>query len=590
MKERHSAWNPGLESDIPPAYRVLETIYRPEHVSSSIADIDEISAQTGLSRQELVVFKPMRLALHELIIRVTADIVVLEGKDEIELGKNFRSIVRTILSRYIEPCATELEHDYDQLRREIRTRVEALIFETLFTPHTPVQPKRNLFSFGRRQTRQPGYADRESTLEREQKAISSLKERGLAARDALSSAIFRNVYHLLGSLAGNRGYLGPDPEFLISLACNRICNTYGSEQIGEKIAPLIDAAIAQEGYTRINSADNPLLISLKGASAAGKSSLRPMLQRMMSEHGIQPGGYAIISPDVWRRLLLDYESLGPAYKYAGRLTSHELIIIDGKLDHYLREKANRLGAMPHLLVDRFRFDSFSTERIGRILHDTYVKHVHTLAMYFVVTPPHATVERGWERGLQTGRYKAVEDFLDHSIEAYTGMPKILFKWLAYQRPLFRYEFLDNSVPKGTYPKTIAFGTQHEMNIVDCSALIDIERYQKINIRARCPEQVYPDAAVLAVNNNIGFLRQCVNKIPRINFLDPQTGVTYLTTNNGNFKLVNDKVFMRMREDGELRLILRELAPELIEPHTGMSADSSAQREHCQSAYANLSGE
>ncbi len=87
-----------------------------------------------------------------------------------------------------------------------------------------------------------------------------------------------------------------------------------------------------------------------------------------------------------------------------------------------------------MLVDRFRFDSFSTERISKVLHGTYVRHVDTMYMYFVVTPPHATVERGWERGLQTGRYKAVEDFLDHSVEAYVGMPKILFKWLANDRP------------------------------------------------------------------------------------------------------------------------------------------------------------
>ena len=49
--------------------------------------------------------------------------------------------------------------------------------------------------------------------------------------------------------------------------------------------------------------------------------------------------------------------------------------------------------------------------------------------------------------------------LGHAIEAYTGMPKIFFKWLAYRSPEFRYAFLDNRVPKGQFPTTIARGNQ-----------------------------------------------------------------------------------------------------------------------------------
>ena len=57
----------------------------------------------------------------------------------------------------------------------------------------------------------------------------------------------------------------------------------------------------------------PVLISLKGPSAAGKSSIRPMVKRLMHDSGIEPDAYATISPDVWRRLLLDYDALGEAF-------------------------------------------------------------------------------------------------------------------------------------------------------------------------------------------------------------------------------------------------------------------------------------
>ena len=51
-----SAWNPGIESQIPSAYRHLETIYRPENVFTSREEVDELTRETGLSHEELVTF------------------------------------------------------------------------------------------------------------------------------------------------------------------------------------------------------------------------------------------------------------------------------------------------------------------------------------------------------------------------------------------------------------------------------------------------------------------------------------------------------------------------------------------------------
>jgi hypothetical protein len=555
-----SAWNPGLDSDIPPAYRILETIHRSENVTTQMADVDEISAQTGLSTQELVVFKPQRLALHELIVRVTADILVPEGEDEAELGTNFRRICNRIHSAYIVPRMSEIDRVYNELRDDVYTRARRELVEALSTTSAPKPERKSIFPFARRDKKKERPGRTETTVERERRAIAAFKKKGLATDDPLSNALYRSLYHVLGTIAGNRGYLGPDAELLATLVCNHLCNTYGSDEIGRSLTPLIAEAAEKEGYPTVPNAARPLLISLKGASAAGKSSVRPMLSQMMVDQGMVAEGYATISPDIWRRLLLDYEGLGEAYKYAGRLTGREVLVIDGKLDHYIRDKAERQGAIPHILVDRFRFDSFSTERISKVLHGTYVRHVDSMYMYFVVTPPDATVDRGWERGLQTGRYKAVEDYLDHSVEAYVGMPKILFKWLASNRPSFKYEFLDNSVPKGTYPKTIAFGTRSEINIIDCSVFVDIERYQKINIRAKTRQEVYVAGPRSSVKNNIGFLRQCVKKIPTVNFIDEATGETYVTARNGRFIALNKDMLYRQLQDDERAQIFAELAP------------------------------
>jgi len=559
-----SAWDPGLESDLPRKFRKLESIYRAENSSTQISDLDECSEMTGMSPEDLAVFRPSRLVLHELIVRITADIVVLEGEEEEDLGKNFRRIARKILSDYLDPHMGEIEQAYADLRDRAEVLIEKALSQSLFKSEQAVAPKRGFSLSGLLGANKPPPVTRESVHDREIRIVSAYKEQGLAAEDALEKAMFKALYRVLGSIMAKRGYIGSDRRLLINLVRDQVCNRYGSAMIGEMITPHIEEAIERERYGRIPNSEAPILISLKGASAAGKSSLRSMLKKVLGEQGIGADGYGTISPDIWRKLLLDYETLGEANKYAGRLTSNEVIVIDSKLDHYFRDKANRNGSIPHLVVDRFRFDSFISEKVARILHGTYVKYVDTMYMYFIITPPEETVERGWQRGLERGRFKAVEDFLDHSVEAYAGMPKILFKWLAYDKPLFKYEFLDNDVPRGTFPKTIAYGTQSEINIIDPLAMIDIERYQKININAKSPDEVYPEPTQLSVENNAGFLQQCVKRIPSVNFIDRVSNTVYVRVSNGVFEVTNEGVFAAAIGDEQLAEVYSTIAPSLLE--------------------------
>ena len=560
---QYSAWNPGIESEIPAAYRELETIYRAENVTSSIDEINEFTANTGLTHDELVVFRPMRLALHELIVRVNADIVVLEGEQEEDLGINFRIIADQIYCKYVLPQRPKIERAHRALDQQVRGLLEAEFAQTLFPAASSLaKSKPSIMSriFG---TSKKPAVPTETTLERQLRIINSFKEQGLNTSDELERAIFRGLYQVLGAIVATRGFLGHDQEQLIDLTARHVCNHHGSRMIGKQIDAWVKQAIETEGYDLIPEAQKPVIISLKGASASGKSSLRPRLLKMINELGIEADGYGTISPDIWRRILLDYDSLGEAYKYAGRLTSNEVNIIDRKLDQYIRAKANHRNSTPHLVVDRFRFDSFQSEKISRILHKTYAKYTDTMYMYFIITPPEATVERGWKRGLVRGRYKSVEDFLGHCVEAYAGMPKLLFKWLSTPMPRFIFEFLDNSVPENSYPRTIARGTQGTMDIYDSIALINIERYQKINVMARSPETVYPQQSLMEIPENTGFLRLCIRKIEHIRFIDQETEKEYLHVHKGTFKLIDTSIFETKINNPELALIFSEIAPEVI---------------------------
>ncbi|MDA8260152.1 MAG: hypothetical protein M0Z99_31730 [Betaproteobacteria bacterium] len=558
----YSAWNPGVGAGIPAEFKALETILRPECAFTACAEIDELVALTGLPHEELTLFRPQRLALHEIIIRVTADIAVAEGDEEEDFGRNFRRIATKIRNDYVVPHINEVEQAYAELSRHAADLVRRILAETLFASPAVVTPPGWL---GRWRKSKPSVTSSEPAAEREYRIVAGYKTLGLSTKDPLRRAVYKSLYRVLGAIAGKRGRLGADQDLLAKLVVRHVSNSQGSQLIGQLIAPLVDAAIEREGYVRVATQAAPVLISLKGASAAGKSSLRPMLKQILSEQGIEADGYATISPDVWRRQLLDYESLGPARKYAGHLTSRELMVIDGKLDRYIRDKANRQRAIPHLLVDRFRFDSFTAEKVARVLHDTYARYVETMYMYFIITPPEETVERGWRRALERGRYKAVEDFLAHGVEACRGMPKLLFKWLASPRPDYRYVFLDNRVPRGTFPRTIARGDRSGMVIYDPLALIDIERYQKVNIHARTPAELYPPPSEMAVAANCGFLKECVRRIGSVDFVDRESGSAYLRARQGSFEVLDPTLLARVREDAELAAALDQVAPQVRAP-------------------------
>jgi len=264
------------------------------------------------------------------------------------------------------------------------------------------------------------------------------------------------LHRIVTAICNRHGRPVGDPALIARLAADRVGNGHGSDTIGEMIEPWIIEAARGLNYRLLPAQDRPVVMNVKGASASGKSTLRPRQKQLAAGLGIDWADFALISPDIWRKYLLDYDSLGDAYKYAGTLTGHEVAMIDHKLDHYMAGRGER-GAIPHLLIDRFRFDSFAVtpdeEEGGRLL----TRFGATVYLFFMITPPEATVERAWKRGLQFGRYKAVDDLLDHNVEAYTGMPRLFFTWALRSDKTVHYEFLDNSVDKGARPRTVAYG-------------------------------------------------------------------------------------------------------------------------------------
>ena len=565
-ENRVNAWNPEIRSTLPAEYLPLSTMFRPENVFTSIETANELSGFTGLPVQQLICFRPERLVVHELLIRVSADIFVSDGSKYEDLGVNFRAVVAQILNVYIEPEIEQIKARFEHLREECDAMIRAQLESELFTPVARNAPRKSGFSLARLFGTKPAKVKsvaRESTEQRHQRLLSGWQQQAKSNTDDLSAAVFAALSQIANALIIKHGRIIGDIELLSSLASAMVCNQHGSKIIGEMIVPCIRQAIEKEAYRSLPAQAEPVVINVKGASASGKSTMRPLQQKHIEKLGLSWQDFALISPDIWRKYLLDYDSLGGARKYAGTLAGDEIPIIDKKLDLYIGKKS-AAGEISHLLIDRFRFDSFAPGQDSEQGSNLLTRFGHTIYLLFIVTPPPATVERAWLRGQQVGRYKAVDDLLHHNVEAFTGIPVLLFTWALRRDKTVYYEFLDNSVAHRQTPKTIAFGLNEEMYIVDFKCMLDIVRYTRINIEAINPEDVYPSAEKMRAEANTAFVVDCAQKIPRINFVERSSGLVYACMESGRMQWVDREQLQSVIADDETRAGLLAMAPRLLQ--------------------------
>ncbi len=490
-------WNPGIESQVPKELRHLATIFRAENVFTSLAAAVELRGLTGFNLSELVVFRPQRLALHELLVRITADFAVPDGTRIADLGLNFREIARLLLSRYLEPSMEVITEAYRRAARDANELIESAM----------ARLSRNWGP--------PEIAEFEKLA---------------AASDPAAAAGYKSLARVLSALFTTQGAAWGTKDLIASMAAGMACNDFGGDCIGQAVAPLLLGAAREQGYKLLPRQEHTVVINTKGPSASGKSTLRPLQKKLAGDIGVQWSDFALISPDIWRKQLLDYASLGAAFKYAGAFTSDEVQIIDQKLDRYMAAK-NRRGDMSHLLIDRFRFDSFAPDS-NEAGSNLLTRFGQTVYLFFVVTPPEMLVERAWMRGLEFGRYKAVDDTLAHSVEAYSGIPDVFFTWVRRSDKRIQFEFLDNTVLLGERPRTAAFGDNETLNVLDVKTTLDIERFARIDVDAAAPEYLYPDPVLLAAEKNVNFLQRCIKSFHWVNFAEQASGRIYLRIERG----------------------------------------------------------
>jgi len=74
-------WNPGIRSELTHQLLAMSSIFRQENVFNTLDQALELHAVTGIALESLAIFRPDRLALHEVLVRATADYEVPDPDD-----------------------------------------------------------------------------------------------------------------------------------------------------------------------------------------------------------------------------------------------------------------------------------------------------------------------------------------------------------------------------------------------------------------------------------------------------------------------------------------------------------------------------
>ncbi len=572
--DEYGPWNPGIESSLPTAFLPLATVFNSANAFDTLDHLGELHDFSGLPIETLSMFRPERLVLHEVLIRVMADFSVPDGEKYEDLGVNFRRMTTAIMENHVAAQMPALGRAFSDFKARASGFLGATLAPASAHRTAETTPARSPWGWSRLFAAKRSPADEAGTGPRrdDTASIAALRSRLQSTTDPFERACYHALLTTTEAVFIKHERIVNDPALIVSVALRLVCNDHGSCVLGTLLDDLLRAAGRHEGYRPLPAQTQPIVMNVKGASASGKSTMRPLQKELARKLGVDWADFALISPDIWRKYLLDYASLGAAERYAGTLTGMELAMIDRKLDRYMSHKA-KVGTLPHLLIDRFRFDSFSNEPDEEDGSRLLTRFGSDVYMFFMVTPPEETIERAWTRGLQFGRYKAVDDLLAHNVEAYSGIPGLFFTWALRDDKRVHFEFLDNSVPEGRRPKTIAFGSNHVMNILDLNGLLDIDRYRRVNVNATQRSEIYAHMTDADTASCIEFVRDCVRRIPTVNFASQDTGEIYARIASGKLTFWDDALCERAVPDGRGRAAIKAILRPQAERRFALGGES-----------------
>ena len=217
-----------------------------------------------------------------------------------ELGLNLRSMVGRIVDGYLTPRMAEIEREFTSIRSKVEKVLGDFLDRDVYARSDGAHAEEKQSFLGRLLKKKAAPAPT-----RELPEISAIADwqAKIAAQsgDDLEQACLTGLHLIVSGIVGRRGRLLADKQLVLNLATNWVCNSYGSSQLGILIQPIILEAAKAEGFRLLPYQAEPFIMNVKGASGAGKSTIRPLQRELAGRLGISWEDFALISPDYWRK-------------------------------------------------------------------------------------------------------------------------------------------------------------------------------------------------------------------------------------------------------------------------------------------------
>ncbi|MCD8520308.1 MAG: ATP-binding protein [Alphaproteobacteria bacterium] len=520
------------------------TALRP-YRDNDFAGLEKLSDITGDTVQDLAIFSPQRLLLQETIIACDSRLYIEDDNHDVEAyGENFREIFEIIYERYVKPEAARLFADLDEKFAAVERDVTRDVADLLDSENPDLWLYSALMAGGDN----GGYE--ETAFQREQR-------RKVGSLDTYYRRLVRKGVDKTRSPQEFK-------DLLIRLVTARTYDLTARDYLLHEIKGCIKEAIADNEVTaleRINAKD-ALLHIIHGPPSAGKTTLRPRIMQAARNQGISWASVMVLNADVWREFLLEGKDLGEDADYWGPLTDNELSIMWDRMDILLRRKWH---IQPHIAVDHFYPD-----RSELATYPNRTDHFHTSLL---LAHPDQIIQRSYNRGQIEGRYITVPELLYHMRETYKAYGPY-FRSAAGEN--VRIEIVDNAVPLGMEPKTVAFGdmSKDELNVFDVAGILLIDRYRQVNPAATKPSELF-DMNTRDLANNLGFLDELADNLT-LKFADGHMVIYAVYSKQKGLTIYDGDFFESRKQDPYYRAAFDRLT-ELAQKGRGVHCAENNQK-------------
>ena len=231
-----------------------------------------------------------------------------------------------------------------------------------------------------------------------------------------------------------------------------------------------------------------------GGAASGKGGATAAVKKEQAD----PCDILEINPDLYKKLLLPYEEIGPYIEYHAAITHAESSIVFDTIAERWQNMA-RAGYAPNILMD--------VVRAGKWQLDVLSTGNTQISVSTPMLPVEIALERSYQRGQKTGRYVPTKELI-------TGHKEQVQSNKNAMKRSIRYRFYDTNVPFGeAAPLITEYNPQNDLMIVtDMHVMWDYFSKGELNPEARSLDDLSfstPQKTVKEILDHIGFMNLAI---------------------------------------------------------------------------------